>query len=219
MHYLPTDGDCPTWLKLENFRLWPGTWRAAFSYRGPQFSGFGWNSIVDDHNWDGARTCDEGGIGLGSGPSGRVACQMAGVEQVSMDRMRTLVNAELRDGERLLLRWSDGVESEIPLATNLAKQGQPVIGDWGHSLQWLDGTEIGADRLWLDTLTAIGRDDARQFLEWRLRNGLSLAKAAEALGLARRTIAYYSNGDRPVPKAILLACKGWEASPELRKAA
>lgn len=138
---------------------------------------------------------------------------------MSMDRMRTLVNAELRDGERLLLRWSDGVESEIPLATNLAKQGQPVIGDWGHSLQWLDGTEIGADRLWLDTLTAIGRDDARQFLEWRLRNGLSLAKAAEALGLARRTIAYYSNGDRPVPKAILLACKGWEASPELRKAA
>jgi transcriptional regulator with XRE-family HTH domain len=55
-----------------------------------------------------------------------------------------------------------------------------------------------------------GHADARAFLEWRLRHGLSLTKAADALGLSRRTIAYYSNGDRPVPRAILLACRGWE---------
>jgi hypothetical protein len=23
-------------------------------------------------------------------------------------------------------------------------------------------------------------------------------------------VAYYSNGEKPVPKSILLACKGWE---------
>ncbi|MBA4162819.1 MAG: hypothetical protein C0515_12215, partial [Novosphingobium sp.] len=77
----------------------------------------------------------------------------------------------------------------------------------------------GADSLWLETLTAIGRDDARQFLQWRLANGLSLARAAEELGHSRRTVAYYSNGTRPVPKAILLACKGWDASHPKRKAA
>ena len=43
--------------------------------------------------------------------------------------------------------------------------------------------------------------------------------AAEALGLSRRTIAYYSNGERKIPKAILLACTGWEARQNLAKAA
>lgn len=135
------------------------------------------------------------------------------------DRMRTLAKAELLANGQLRLRWSDGVETEITLPKEFAAAGTPVIGDWGHSLEWSNGAELGADTLWLDTLTAIGRDDARQFLEWRLRNGLSLAKTADALGLARRTIAYYSNGDRAVPKAILLACRGWEAGLAQRKAA
>ncbi|MBA4747752.1 MAG: helix-turn-helix transcriptional regulator [Sphingopyxis sp.] len=138
---------------------------------------------------------------------------------MSGDHMRTLASAELLPDSGLRLCWSDGIEADIAMPKRFKAVGQPVIGDWGHSLEWPDGTELGADSLWLDTLTAIGRGDARQFLEWRLRNGLSLTKAAEALGLARRTVAYYSNGDRPVPKAILLACKGWDASPELRKAA
>jgi DNA-binding XRE family transcriptional regulator len=78
---------------------------------------------------------------------------------------------------------------------------------------------MGADTLWRASLTATGRDDVRRFLEWRLRNGLSLAKAAEALGLARRTIAYHSNGERAVPNSILLACTGWEVHAGLRQAA
>lgn len=41
---------------------------------------------------------------------------------------------------------------------------------------------------------------------------------AELLALARRTVAYYSNGNRPVPKTVLLACKGWDATHR-RKAA
>jgi hypothetical protein len=32
------------------------------------------------------------------------------------------------------------------------------------------------------------------------------------------TVAYYSGGDRPVPKTVLLACKGWDATHR-RKAA
>jgi transcriptional regulator with XRE-family HTH domain len=69
---------------------------------------------------------------------------------------------------------------------------------------------LGADSLWLETLSATGHDDARAFLQWRLRHGLSLSKAAEALGISRRMVAYYSNGDRNVPRPILLACLGWE---------
>jgi hypothetical protein len=135
---------------------------------------------------------------------------------MNADWMRTIEQAELREGGRLFLLWSDGTAAELTAPT---AKGPVTLGDWGHSLEWADGTERGADSLWLETLTAIGRDDARQFLQWRLANGLSLARAAEELGLSRRTVAYYSNGTRPVPKAILLASKGWDASHPQRKVA
>jgi hypothetical protein len=140
---------------------------------------------------------------------------------MSTDRMRTIEAVKALDGGRLQLRWSDGTEADVVLdkkAAAIPDFAKAELGDWGHSVVWPSGLEIGADRLWLQTLSATQRDDARQFLEWRMRNALSLSKTAEALGLARRTVAYYSNGERAVPKSILLACKGWEVS-ELRKAA
>jgi predicted transcriptional regulator len=59
----------------------------------------------------------------------------------------------------------------------------------------------------------------RAFLEWRMRHALSLSKAADALGISRRMVAYYSNGEKRVPKPILLACRGWEVSDGLHQAA
>lgn len=138
---------------------------------------------------------------------------------MNADWMRTIKAVEARDGGRVFLLWSDGTAAEVALPAGMARHGQVAVGDWSHSIVWPDGAELGADSLWLATLSAIGRDDARQFLEWRLENGLSLARAAEELGLSRRTVAYYSNGNRPVPKAILLACKGWEAAHPASKAA
>ena len=139
---------------------------------------------------------------------------------MNADWMRTIEDAELRAGGVVFPRWSDGTEALVSLGPPLPiTPGEVAIGDWGHSLVLASGEEIGADMLWAETLTATGRGDARAFLDWRRRHGLSLAKAAEALGLARRTVAYYSNGDRPVPKAILLACKGWEAGMDLAAAA
>jgi hypothetical protein len=136
---------------------------------------------------------------------------------MNSDTMRTIREATPLGGTRLRLEWSDDTAAELDLP-QMPDSAAVQVGDWGHSLIWPDGSEIGADSLWLETLTAIGRGDARQFLDWRLGNALSLAKAAEALGLSRRTVAYYSNGDRPVPKTVLLACKGWDATHR-RKAA
>jgi hypothetical protein len=140
----------------------------------------------------------------------RVKKRGAGTEPMTSDTMRTIRSARPLGDTRLRLEWSDGIVAEVEVQ-QVPDPANVQVGDWGHSLAWADGSEIGADSLWLDTLSAIGRGDARQFLEWRLCNGLSLARAAEALGLARRTVAYYSNGDRPVPKTLLLACKGWDA--------
>jgi hypothetical protein len=127
---------------------------------------------------------------------------------MNTDWMRTITSAEPRGDGRVFVLWSDGTAAELALA---GASCAPAIGDWGHSLVWPDAREMGADALWLQTLDAIGRSDSRAFLEWRMAHGLSLTRAAEELGISRRTVANYSNGSQPVPKAILLACKGWSA--------
>jgi hypothetical protein len=138
------------------------------------------------------------------------------------DMMRTIETVKAEGPGVLSLKWSDGTRARVNISQMLGKRPFRLLrdekvfarvrpGDWGHSIQWPGGTELGADTLWLETLSATGRDDARAFLEWRMRHGLSLTKAAEALGPSRRMVAYYSNGEKPVPRTILLACKGWEA--------
>lgn len=138
------------------------------------------------------------------------------------DAMRTIKSVKATGPARLRLAWSDGAEAELDLGGWLetpafaalrdpAEFAKVKVGDWGHSLVWPSGVEAGADSLWLETLAATRREAARAFLDWRLKHGLSLSAAAEALGLSRRMVAYYSNGEKPVPKTVLLACRGWEA--------
>jgi len=87
-------------------------------------------------------------------------------------------------------------------------------GEGGHSIVWPGGIDMGADRLWEMTLEQNGRMDAVEFLRWRWRHGLSLSESAEALALSRRQVAYYASGERPVPRYVLLALKGWEMEQE-----
>ena len=47
-------------------------------------------------------------------------------------------------------------------------------------------------------------------MQWRARNGLTLAAAALALEMTPRTMSAYGTGARPVPRYVALACKGWE---------
>lgn len=140
----------------------------------------------------------------------------------SSDDVNTILGVEIAGPLLLNLAWSNGSEAEIDLSTTAALEPfrslneslvfeAVEIGDWGHSLVWPGGVELGADALWLDTLAATGRDDARTFLTWRLRHGLTIQAAALALAVSEREVARYSNARTPVPKTILLACRGWEA--------
>ena len=66
--------------------------------------------------------------------------------------------------------------------------------------------------LWLDAQAQNAPDEnTRAFIQWRARHGLSLRQAAEALGMTPRTMSAYGTGARPVPRYVVLACKGWEA--------
>jgi len=122
----------------------------------------------------------------------------------------------------LAIRWEGGARSKVDLGDFVKRYKglRPLrstdrfadvgLGEGGHSLAWPGGLDIGADRIWEMALEQSGRGDAAEFLRWRWRHGLSLAAAAEALGLSRRTVAYYASGTREVPRTVLLACKGWE---------
>jgi hypothetical protein len=173
----------------------------------------------------------ERSTGMGREQSGGIDDDMEGVKRMSStDKPRIITSVTVRDASRLHVVWSDGATAEIDLKSSLEKRAfaalrDPIefatvtIADWGHALEWRCGVELGADSLWLETLSATGRGDVRRFLEWRLHNGLSLSEAATALGISRRSVAYYSNGERAIPKAILLACTGWETVEGLRQAA
>lgn len=139
------------------------------------------------------------------------------------DKIRTISTVKAKAPATLAVRWSDGTRVELDLSDvlrdkafkplrNATEFARARVGEWGHSVEWPSGPELSAETLWLETLSANGHRDTHDFLEWRLRHGLSLTRTAEALGLSRRMVAYYSNGQKPVPKPILLACKGWEVS-------
>ncbi len=85
------------------------------------------------------------------------------------------------------------------------------VTDYGHTLEWPNGEGLDADRIMEMALEQQGRVDTLAFRQWQDRNGLSLAEAAAAIGVARRTVSQYRTGARPVPRMALLALKGWEA--------
>jgi hypothetical protein len=123
----------------------------------------------------------------------------------------------------LRVRWLNGKEMTVDLREPVfrlkglrplrdpAVFARASIGEGGHSIVWPDDRDMGADRVWEMALEQNGRADAAEFIRWRWRNGLSLTDAADALGIARRTVAYYVSGEERVPRTVLLACKGWEA--------
>ncbi len=85
----------------------------------------------------------------------------------------------------------------------------------GIALRWSDGTRVEIDIAHIVRGRALRDTDEfsrAEIGEWGHSivwpSGAELS--AEALGLSRRMVAYYSNGEKPVPRPILLACKGWE---------
>lgn len=138
-----------------------------------------------------------------------------------MERLRAIRKVSAEETGALVLDWTDGAHVTVDLTQLIRQEAfkslqdrtlfrQVALGDWGHSIHWPDGTELGADSLWRLCLKTQGKHNTAAFLDWRMRHGLSLSDAAAALGLSRRMVAYYSSGEREIPRTVMLACKGWE---------
>lgn len=124
----------------------------------------------------------------------------------------------------LVVEWDDGRGSEIDLAPMIAKAKvlAPLadpgtfhrisLAEDGWSVEWPTcGMDLGAAQLrrWADEQAGEAMP-AEAFRAWMERHGLTLDRAADALGLSRRTIAYYLSGEQPVPKTVMLATEGYD---------
>jgi Protein of unknown function (DUF2442) len=124
---------------------------------------------------------------------------------------------------RLRTTWSTGEVLEVDVESIV--RSIPALGalldpktfrkahlaEWGHGIEWLDA-ELGADNVYAWAKEQAGEVSHQMFDTWMTRNGLSLSTAAEALGISRRMVSYYRTAHKPIPRAIWLACLGWEAT-------
>lgn len=88
-----------------------------------------------------------------------------------------------------------------------------TVGEYGWTIAW-GGEEIEIDTVHLQMLEAeqygvVYSPDAMR--RWRERHSLTTEDAAKALGLSKRMVAYYEAGEKPIPKHVALACKGYGA--------
>jgi DNA-binding transcriptional regulator YiaG len=125
----------------------------------------------------------------------------------------------------LRIRWVHGDESRVdvsgligaylvfaPLRSNPAMFADVKVGEYGTHVAWSDDIDMAASTLWRlaqeqsgDTMTA------EAFRRWRESHAFTLETAARALGVSRRMLSYYEQGQKPVPRTIALATRGLDA--------
>jgi hypothetical protein len=110
-------------------------------------------------------------------------------------------------GETLSVDLSDCVKPPFDVLTDPVFFARMKRDDWGHGLDWPDGLDLGADRLYELCRRQAGLPTISEFNDWMARNGMTLATAAETLGMTRQKISDYRTGGRPIPKVVGLACK------------
>ncbi len=108
----------------------------------------------------------------------------------------------------------EGVINRSPALSRLRDESffsRAHIGEWGLTVDWIpDEVELAGDNLRAEAVEQSGGISHERIWNWMHRNNLTLDGAAAALGISRRMVAYYRNGEKPVPKHIWLACLGWE---------
>jgi len=126
----------------------------------------------------------------------------------------------------LRIRWDRGDESLIDVSGMIEsfrryarlRQSpelfrQVRVGEHGTDVVWTDEIDMSADTLWRLAQEQAGETmTPAEFRHWRERKAYTLDAAAKALGISRRMVAYYEQGDRPIPRVVALATRGLELS-------
>lgn len=100
-----------------------------------------------------------------------------------------------------------------PLRENRKLFRQVQLGEYGTDIVWPGGLDMSNDTLWRLAQEQSGATmTADAFRDWRKRHAYTLDAAANALGLSRRMVAYYEQGERPIPRVVALATRALEAA-------
>ena len=124
----------------------------------------------------------------------------------------------------LRIRWQDGGEDQVdvsgiiksfrlysPLRRASARFRKVRVGEEGTDIVWSGAIDMSADTLWRLAQEQSGATmTAESFRRRRTRKAYTLDQAARALGLSRRMVAYYEEGDRPIPRVVALATRALE---------
>ena len=124
---------------------------------------------------------------------------------------------------RLKLFYADGQTVDVDLREWIATTptlkalrnaklfAKAKVGFGGRSVDWIEGElDLGSDNLRNLAIEQSGGIGHERIWTWLHDTGLTLEQAAEALGISRRMLIYYRDGEKPIPRAIWLACLGWE---------
>jgi hypothetical protein len=156
---------------------------------------------------------------------------MGGTERAGLTMpKKTLPRIEAVSADRkpltLRIRWKNGDESRVDVSglVNTFRVYEPLrhspelfeqvqLGEFGTDVVWNDVIDMAADTLWRLAQEQAGvtmSSDA--FRHWRERKAYTLDTAAQALGLSRRMVAYYEQGEKPIPRVVALATRALELS-------
>lgn len=129
---------------------------------------------------------------------------------------------EVLEEYRLSVTFGDGAKMRIDLTgiidhyPALSPLKDPALfaavhlDEFGSGIVWSDEIDLAGDNLRAEAVEQAGGISHERIWNWMARNNLTLETAASALGISRRMVAYYRNGQKPIPKHIWLACLGWE---------
>ena len=167
---------------------------------------------------------------MGAGEPGHAGAAMVQTQRTGLKMPRKILPRilEIAAGAMpftLRIRWDRGGESVVDVSgpINSFRLYEPLrrvpdmfagvrLGEYGTDIVWTDEIDMSAETLWRLAQEQAGvtmSPDA--FRLWRERRALTLDAAAHVLGLSRRMVAYYEQGDRPVPRVVALATRGLEA--------
>jgi antirestriction protein ArdC len=120
------------------------------------------------------------------------------------------------NGDRSVIDVSGLIESfrvYAPLRKSLEMFRKVRRGEHGTDVVWSDEIDMAADTLWRLAQEQSGATmTAEAFRSWRHRKAYTLDEAAKALGISRRMVAYYDQGDKPIPRVVALAARALELS-------
>ncbi len=121
----------------------------------------------------------------------------------------------------LRVTWHTGRESHVdvsglvetfrvyvPLRRSRKLFGDVRVGEHGTDIVWPGRIDMAADTLWRLAQEQAGTTmSADAFKHWRERKAYTLDTAASALGLSRRMVAYYEQGEKAIPRVVALATR------------